>query len=379
MRRWLIGAALIAALLPGARAWALDPSRAFEKVPAAGRAAWPYAAVKELERAGFSTGSPRGTFGGRPLTRYEFAAAIERMYRSLQPRMLSAGEPGDLRSLLRSFRRLHEEFAPEIADLGHDVAVMQRQLQSMDERLARLQTASAPDDPIQGTLDLAALREVRYGLTRNILDPPLASPTVARPSGRDARSTSGGAGVDIQEPDRLDVLAGTPFEDPSDALGYRAWWTVPLGRYRFGAFYDRPQANWDRYGLLSPSAAGVRMEGIGGSVRGPLSDRLGFNVETARYHPLNADSIRQTIYLQTSLSYSVSRSLSLDLGYTRMQQFGLAGGAFDSRVGSLGIGRSLGSNARLGLMLWFDLGSSGGYGSQRDSNSGAITQISVRF
>src|SRR5690242_15148270 len=97
MRR-MVGAALLALglLLGGVRADAAEP---FEAVPLNDVA---YQAMQHLERAGYFTGAPDGTFNGRTQrTRYEFAVAVERVFRSLQPRVVAAIDPGTLLEDLR--------------------------------------------------------------------------------------------------------------------------------------------------------------------------------------------------------------------------------------------------------------------------------------
>src|SRR4051812_40139901 len=116
MRRWVAGAALLLGLALSVPARAENQANPFEKLVVIHPA---YQSVRLLEKHGYPTGSPEGTFDGkRERTRYEFALAVEKIYRSLQPRVLGASEVGTLREDISTFRDLLHEFEPELAALG---------------------------------------------------------------------------------------------------------------------------------------------------------------------------------------------------------------------------------------------------------------------
>src|SRR5947209_3037175 len=109
MLRWLTGTVLALSVLtaPAARA-AVSP---FEPVPVSH---WAYSSVRRLEGEGYFTGAPQGTFNGkRPLTRYEFAVALARIYQNLQPRILTATASRALARDVDQFRELLSEFSPD--------------------------------------------------------------------------------------------------------------------------------------------------------------------------------------------------------------------------------------------------------------------------
>src|SRR4051812_24302031 len=112
MGRWGSGAALLLGLALVVPARAANQANPFEKLVVIHPA---YQSVRLLEKHGYTTGSPEGAFDGkRELTRYEFALAIERIYRSLQPRVLGASDAGTLREDVTTFQELIKEFEPEL-------------------------------------------------------------------------------------------------------------------------------------------------------------------------------------------------------------------------------------------------------------------------
>ena len=55
---------------------------------------WAYEAVQDLAKKGIVIGYPDGTYGGkRPMTRYEFAVALDRALRTVAD-MVAAQQPG---------------------------------------------------------------------------------------------------------------------------------------------------------------------------------------------------------------------------------------------------------------------------------------------
>ncbi|MGV3722070.1 MAG: S-layer homology domain-containing protein [Actinomycetota bacterium] len=396
MHRSMINCGAIAALLltlvtaTGARAF--EPGRPFDRVSkASASSSWAYSAIRRLERAGFSTGSPSGTFdGARELTRYEFASAVERIYRSIQPRVLDAMEAGALREPLYSFRRLLNEFAPDIGALGHDVAEMKVQVEALEQRLTRLERSGPAALPRLSGQDLgASLRSRGLGMAPGLTaaglhDPfgltslpdflkstpiPDLRPGIAAQVGN-ARI---GFKVDNSNGARL------PLENPADRLGFEAQLSLPLGSYWLSAFYERETALADRYGLGNPYFQFGAATGLGGAVSGNLSDRLNFRLETASFQSM--DDLQRLIYLKGGLRYAIGSRYSLDLGYERSRQFGLPGSMRDGIAYTMGVGRSFGRNASLNLLYRIYGAEADGSGSagNRERDSSAVTQLTVKF
>ncbi|MCC2668136.1 MAG: S-layer y domain [Armatimonadetes bacterium] len=394
----IAGAAVLVSLFTANSARAFEPGRPFDRVSTSSKdSVWAYRRIAGLERAGFATGSPDDTFNGRrELTRYEFAVAVERIYRSLQPRVLHATETGTLRQSLFQFRRLLAEFAPDIAELGHDVTEMQTQVEALDQRLERLESSpSAPTGPrfrdreFGGDLRARGLSLSDRGASPALNDPfgltalP-ASLQAFRPSGGfglqpglAARLGAARIGLKVEGPDPLGTVQNLPLEDPADGLGFQAQLSLPLGSYWLSAFYGRETAMADRYGLGNPYFQLGAASGLGGAVSGNLSERLAFRLETARFQSL-ADDLQRMIYLKGGLRYALGNGYSVDLGYEHSRQFGLPGSMRDGMAYTLGVGRNFGRNTSLRL-LYRVYGDTDGAAGKGDNDSSAVTQLTVKF
>jgi len=395
----LAGAALLVTLFTANGARAFEMGRPFDRVSTTlDGTRWAYSSLARLEQAGFSTGSPADTFNGkRELTRYDFAVAVERIYRTLQSRVLGATEAGTLRTSLDNFRRLLHEFSPDIEGLGQDVAEMKGQLEALDQRLARLEQTSVPVTPatVLPARDFGkALKERGFAVRDHASVAPLKDPfglvslpdSLRAPSqlsvrpGIAARVGSARIGFNIDRPDALTTMSGLPLEDPSDSLSYQAQLSLPLGSYWLSAFYGRESAATDAYHLGNPYFQLGSAEGLGGALSGHLSDRLAFRVETARYQSLD-DDLQRMIYLKGGLRYAVGSGFSVNLGVERSRQFGLPGSIREGIGYTFGVGRSFGRNTNLSLLYrtygvdGSGAASTGGH----DQDSSAITQLTVKF
>jgi len=395
----LAGAALLVTLFTANDARAFEMGRPFDRVSTTvDGARWAYSSLTRLEKAGFSTGSPAETFNGkRVLTRYDFAVAVERIYRSMQSRVLGATEPGTLRTSLDNFRRLLHEFAPDIEGLGQDVTEMKGQLEALDQRLARLEQTSVPTNVAAALperdfgkalkdrgfaagrpLNVTALKDP-FGLVS--LPDSLKSPSqLSMKPGIATHVGSARFGFNIDRPDPLNTIAGLPLEDPADSLSYQAQLSLPLGSYWLSAFYGRESAATDSYRLGSPYFQFGSAEGLGGALSGRLSDRLAFRVETARYQSLD-DDLQRMIYLKGGLRYAVGSGFSVNLGVERSRQFGLPGSIREGIGYTFGVGRSFGRNTNLSLLYrtYGADGSGAANSGGREQDSSAITQLTVKF
>lgn len=395
----LAGAALFVTLFTANSAHAFEMGRPFERVSTTvDGARWAYSSLSRLEQAGFSTGSPVDTFNGkRELTRYDFAVAVERIYRSLQSRVLAAAEPGTLRTSLDNFRRLLQEFSPDIGGLGQDVSEMKGQLEALDQRLARLEQTSVPASATSALPERdfgKALKERGFaaGLRANgaeLHDPfglvslpdslKVPSQLSVNP-GIAARVGSARIGLNIDRPSSLNTVSGLPLEDPADSLSYQAQLSLPLGSYWLSAFYGRESAATDSYHLGNPYFQFGSAEGLGGALSGRLSDRLAFRLETARYQSLD-DDLQRMIYLKGGLRYAVGSGFSVNLGVERSRQFGLPGSIREGIGYTFGVGRSFGRNTNLSLLYrtYGADGSGAASSGGREQDSSAITQLTVKF
>lgn len=395
----IAGAAILVSLFSAGSARAFDRGRAFDRVAATGKeSAWTYRCIDRLEQAGFFNGSPEHTFNGRrELTRYEFAVAVERIYRSLQPRVLHATEPGTLPHSLYQFRRLLAEFAPDIAELGHDVAEMQTQVEALDQRLERLERSpgATAGQRLANREFGADLKARGFGLGPKGVSPALNDPfgltslpdslQASRPNpgiglqpGLAARLGGARIGLKVDGPDPLSSVPNLPLEDPSDSLGLQAQLSLPLGSYWLSAFYGRETALADRYGLGNPYFNLGAASGLGGAVSGNFSDRLAFRLETARYQSL-ADDLQRMIYLKGGLRYALGNGYSVDLGYERSRQFGLPGSIREGIAYTMGVGRNFGRNTSFRLLYRVYGEADGGTTGKSESDSSAVTQLTVKF
>jgi hypothetical protein len=341
---------------------------------------WAYRAVRGLEQAGYATGSQEGTFGGtRKLTRYEFAMAVERMFRGLQPRVLSATDAGSLDQDLNRFRRLIREFAEDIAELGPDVAEMERQLATLEERVARLprpEPARAKLFERPRTFGVRAALEPAAVVGTLSLDRPPVRPA---PAGSGLSTMLGPATAEfrVDPGSRLDRATQVPLQDDSDLLGYQALLSVPFGGARFGAFYSRQGALADRYALDDPFLDLGLSESVGGVVTGSTG-RLGLQLRAEKLSTLGDDLARR---LGGALNYELGAGFSLGVGVERTW-LGGRGSVADYSAYTAALARQFGKNTSFELRWRYYMPGRGfaDGGVERDlGNSSAIGQISVRF
>jgi len=391
MRTWIVAAALSVCVLPPAEGLAMELSRPYEQIAASH---WAYQAVSRLEKQGYVTGSPAGAFSGtRKLTRYAFATAVERIYRSIQPRVLSATQPGGLPDDLRSFRRLLDEFSPEIATLGPDVTEIRNQLETLDQRVIRLQKDAVVETENSPASDLLASSlggRRGFGLQNALAEPRAVEPVgVRRPgsallpftnafkSGATAGAGPLSLGFGLEGPDPLLSAAGLPLEDPADVLSYQGELNLDLNKVNFRAFYGRQAGNWDRFNLTPYSQLGASTA-VGGGLSGPLGDRLNFELEAASLTARDSDAPGKARYIKGGLAYHLGR-YTFGLGY-ELGRLGQFGNASNFSTLSMGVGRNFGKNARLDFRYQIvqpERGASETGGTA--GSSSAITQISVKF
>src|SRR6266542_1623422 len=139
--RWVASLVLLAATA-GAAAGAPEKGP-FAEVPRSDPA---YGMVARLEAQGYFTGYPAGTFsGGRLITRYEFAVALQRMFYDVQRAMPGPVYSEESRLRLEVARRyplgpepagsellrLAQEFSSELAMVGSDVERLKRKLEAL--------------------------------------------------------------------------------------------------------------------------------------------------------------------------------------------------------------------------------------------------------
>lgn len=390
MCRWLAGAAVLALLAGAPVARAETVGRPFTTL-SPDRWAWVYRSVERLETAGYFTGSPAGTFNGsRPLTRYEFAAAVERIYRALQTRVQSASESGSLPQEVFSVNQLVGEFSADISDLGYDPADMKRQLRSMSDRLSALdESAAAPQlggperlNPSFGSSKFGLKTAInRAGGTTTDIKPDFVKPPTGPIFLPGLTGNVGPArfGFGAQRPDHLDTIpGGLRLEDPAAGLRYRAQLSLPLGQYLLSAFYDRDNGRSDRFGFWDPIFARP-YEGIGGALRGSLSSRLDFDLETASLRA--QDDLDRLFYIRGGLNYDLGRGYGLGFDIGRSYGSGLMTGDLRGTYYVLSMKRSLGRNTQFNFLYRYFLADPGFgmSGSGSSSDSGALGQVTVRF
>lgn len=386
MARWKAGTALLALCLLAGSAWA-DAPQPFQKLPTDNPA---YRAIQQLERAGYFTGAPGGTFNGRSLrTRYEFAVAVERVFRSFQPRVLAANEPASLLQDLQVFKPLLRQFSEDIGALGPDVNELEQQLDAMQERLRRLLqdplpgAASIPEpapEPMKAPVIPPVLSDspLSFGI-RSKLRQSLVANWLAKQgagSGSDlTRSPFGPSlkpglvallgpalvGFEVEENDALISDVGMPLADAGNQRNVRAHLSLPIGSYVASAWYNRLGGNWDPFGQWNTFSGGPA-EDFGAQFSGSFTSRLGFQFQGGSLRGLVDDPVRVG-YMKTSLNYDFGR-FHLNAGYERFHQSGVLGGV--SSAYYLGLSRSFG-RAELNALL------------RNGDNSSALTQFTIRF
>jgi hypothetical protein len=385
MGRWLAGAVMVTTALV-TPAMAQSQAGSFTLLPTDN---WAYRAVQRLERQGYFTGSPEHSFdGGRKLTRYEFAVAVERMYRNLQPRVLRATEPGTLRQEVDDFRSLIKEFRAEIGELGPDVTEIQQQVQVLDERLVRLERnaaaaaaagSSVPDAfpdgrrsifrgraaGLHGALQHSLSQDAPQGLLTGFTHASMAS----------GQFGAAGVGLEVRGADPLHQGGGPRFGAGSAVEGYRAEVSTPFAGSRISAFFLKEGSNVDPYGITRPSLGAGPVRGMGGSITRKISDGLEFQLTAATLRALNDE----TRYVKGGVHYELTRRLTLLLGYEWTRTLGVNAEDADAMAYILGIGGNLSRTTRLDLFYRRPDQGHGGATSGDANNPSAITQISVRF
>jgi len=127
-------------------------TKLFQDVP---QSHWAYESVSDLQTKGILLGYPDGYFRGkRPLTRYEFAVALERALKNLPPGTPGpagpagatgpagpqgeVGPPGVTPEELAAFRRLADEFRNELTQIGANVRDINSRLDALSRDVADL-------------------------------------------------------------------------------------------------------------------------------------------------------------------------------------------------------------------------------------------------
>ncbi len=99
---------------------------------------WAYEAVQDLAKKGIVIGYPDGTYGGkRPMTRYEFAVALERALRTVSD-MISANPPAGTPAVstvtqadLNQLQALVEKFRGELDTIGANLTAAQDNIDAL--------------------------------------------------------------------------------------------------------------------------------------------------------------------------------------------------------------------------------------------------------
>lgn len=401
MRRW--GGRLILAtlVLAASSAWAAQ-GKPFAKVERTHRS---YIAMAHLEKAGYYTGAPKETFAAnnpakKQFTRYEFAVATERVYRSLQTRALSAVDPGAMREDLRVYLELLDEFAVEIADLGPDVEAMRKELKGQDDRLLRQQRSleanpiARPYSPTsnastsglsrsQNSVGLRGALQDTFAFDSLPKAPPLRPNAMAsgmprlQPGGIAANLGPVNLSADIRPNTDLDTPEVQLFTDSSDGFDSLLQANLTLGNSLVSAFYSRSNTRFDRYGLFSPQTMMGPTDSIGGGISGLIGSRVGYNLQGVQYRD-RVEGTGKASSFSGGLSYQWG-SYDFALGYeqTRLRMFG---GAGSYSAYTAGVGRNIGSRARFDLKFRLSGPLNGEGGARGDAgSSSAITSFTVRF
>lgn len=392
-RTTMVLAALVL-MAPASGAYAADSATSFDRLRSA-QWSQAYSAVRHLEGLGLSTGSPRGSFDGkRALTRYEFASATERMFRSLQANGLSIPNPVEARRALADLNYLLDQFSGELSQLGLDPADLQTQIRGLRERLDRMErpgSSSASPSAMLNNRNGFGFRNAwtrlsdpdPFGLVdHSSLPESLRSPVgLMDHPGLSAPVGLAQIGFDLERPNSLDTAGKVPFENPADALSYRAQLSLPFGSYSLSAFYGRDNGRNDRYGAYSPFFRNQITENLGGALSGRLTNRMAFRLETARARPLD-DALTSMVYFRGGLKYALGSGFSVDLGFERNRLFNGPGEFQDETAYTMKLGHDVGRNVRLDLLLRLS-GMSGSNASPvagRDyGDSSAVTQLTVKF
>lgn len=343
---------------------------------------WAYRSVRLLEQSGLAAGSPAGSFSGREeLTRYDFATAVERLYREIQPRVLAAGDPGSLRDEIESLLKLIDEFAADLQTQGEDVSAMRGQLHLLSQRLTALDAAPASESQRSGSTRLSAL--LRSRLSARTQTAGRSRPVSLRPASAASVATAS------LGPGTLEVVAAPPatderlpFRAAAELVDYRAQLSGQLaGSLGFSAFLEQDALfsdrddPWDPLGMLGgASGAGI------GLTTPIVSKNLQLQLEGASYRALQDDLQNRMSYFRGSLRVRMNDSLRVIMGAQLSRYTGGGSTPFDLKTYSLGLEQQLGRNSHLGLILRYS-GAAGRSSTPAAADPGgsAITQFSVKF
>jgi len=364
VRRWILTTWVGMTLATSQAALTMPADRAFDRIPFRDPA---YETVRTMERRGYPTGYPVGMFDGRkPVTRYEFATAVERLFRALRTRVEKARHPGTLPEDLAAFRSLYFAFRADLSPLGTDQSDMLSELEQLSSRVVRLEQRATGTDLLVGAVapppgpplgqSLAAVRPpdpgVRVRAYGPFPDAPLRDPRgPGMPAGSAQSLNQGPLSVTTAAPDRLTTLSNEPFAAPLAGTDYQAMMRVPIGKYLLHGFYQRNDGVGDRFGFFSPYGPVGPTQDFGGGISGSLlSRRLAFLMQSGSQTALSADPFR-SLYFRGSLQYFLSSGFGLQVGFERSLDSVLPGNSLDSRTYMASMFKSLGPNARFELQM----------------------------
>jgi hypothetical protein len=140
---------------------------------------WAYSAVEGLRARSIVTGYPEGYFRGkRPLTRYEFAIAIDRAVKTAAAQVSSPTRTLDMpfdSHDVDTLRRLAKEFHEELASLGSDEKATTQILDSISHQIGLSGTKPSGRLSDSGANPLAAASNGTRGVS--LLAPPATAAT----------------------------------------------------------------------------------------------------------------------------------------------------------------------------------------------------------
>lgn len=147
---------------------------------------WAFEALDNLQKRGILQGYPDGHFRGkRTMTRYEFAAALDRALRNIAPTPGGqrgapgepgrAGQPGAMGPMgpigpagmtppeIETFRRLVAQFKQELAGLGQSMAAANRRLDALARDIADVRAQIARMPRISGDVWMGMRSDMAHG------------------------------------------------------------------------------------------------------------------------------------------------------------------------------------------------------------------------
>lgn len=388
---------------------AADP---FARVPPG---EWPYRATQGLAAAGYFTGYPAETFrGGQSLTRYDFAVALQRMAEQVDARVSrlaaamddspaegdAAGptpslNPASVARELGDLRGLAEEFAPECATLGVDAGALQRRLDGLAERVARLTAppAVAAPEPAAGNVQpgviparpatAPARSGRRFGLAARV-------PDLVRGGGLALPGAPVGPfQLSVQSAPAAALFPVSPLARLADGGAGRALdarLSLPVGRYLVSAFYRRSGAAPSGAAAWSTESRALQgWQSYGGGLTAPLGRRASLALEAGGLlRGAEGDGARGGTFVRSGLSWALGRQLTLGFGYERLHLDSSLPAAGVVEQYNAGVGHSFGPNAN--LQLFYQLsgtprrGLDGNPAPVFDLGAGtAVTRFNVRF